>query len=396
MNTDDPLPNPFAPPAEGDTFSGEGQAGAGAAENEPGTPSTVRPFTMWAPSQFLTYQTDPSAALLGDGFVEKGEWTSVVGVGGLGKTRLVLWLLICQMLGRMWCGLKTGGSPQKAAIFSTENGLRRWKSDLEKLLTPLAEAERAVVEANLRILALTPDEEGDLCLGNLETRARLKVTLDGLKPGIAVFDPMADMIDGDESKTPDMVATLRHLRIIVRPACPDAAVIVVHHARTGSANVKMAGSLFEAGNFGRGSKALYSRVRCELQLAPASRDDANRLVLACGKANNCEKFKPRGINFDPQTYQYAVDPSFDYDRWLEDVDGKRRDQELSVADVVRVVEELAPAGAETATGEIAARLVSDDVSRRTIDRRLQEAEEGGYLASPRKGKWKLGARRLKS
>ncbi|PAW67996.1 MAG: hypothetical protein B9S34_03780 [Opitutia bacterium Tous-C1TDCM] len=213
---------------------------------------------MWAPSQFLAHKNDPSAVLLGDGYVEKGEWTSFVGVGGLGKTRMVLWLLVRQMLGKPWCGLETRGGPQKAVIFSTENGIRRWKTDLGKIMASLDEAERAVVEANLRILALTSDEDGDLCMGNPETRARLKLTLAGLEPGFAVFHPMADMIEGDESKTPDMVATLRHLRNIIRSACPNAAVILVHHARTGSANVKMAGSMFEAGNFGRGAKALPS------------------------------------------------------------------------------------------------------------------------------------------
>ncbi len=397
------LEDPFAPPA-GPLVADvdpETEAAALAGATPPDGEAearTVKPFPLWAPSQFLAYAPDPSACLLGAGYLERGEWTSLVGIGGLGKTRLALWLVVCQLTGREWCGLPTAGEPQRTIFLSGENGVRRWKTDLEKIFATLTEAEAARVEANLRVMALTADDDGDLCLGNPDTRARLIATLKERQAGIVVLDPFADLVDGDENKTPDVVMTLRHLRTITRSACPAAAVLIIHHARTGAANVAQAGDLYSAGNFGRGSKALYSRVRCELQLAPAARGDPNRLVLSCGKANNCEKFSTRGLVFDPETFTYDVDESFDFDAWRNDVAGKRTEPSVSVAEVVAVVRELAPVtGNETTSKAVHDALAHTGATLRTVQRRLGAALEAGYVREGKsRGKWKLGAKPLKA
>ena len=354
------------------------------------------PFTVWTPAQFAAYTPSPDDCLLGDGFIERGEWTSLVGVGGLGKTRLALNLAIAQMTGKAWCGIDTHGEPQKTIFLSSENGVRRWKGDLERIGGTFTGAETDTVEMNLRILALMPDDDGDLCLGNPETFTRLGVTLSTEKPGIVVFDPFADMIEGDENKAVDVIATLRALRSLTRKACPTAAILIIHHARTGASNVAQAGDNFSAGNFGRGSKALYSRVRCELQLAPRDRDNPNRLVLACGKSNNSVKFAPKGIDFDPVTFTYYVDDSFDVDAWRNDVSGQRKDSAVCVADVVEIVKEKCPVpGDETTTSDVFEVLKDSGSKMRTVQRVLGEAVHQGYLRKGKKrGKWKLGAKPL--
>lgn len=358
--------------------------------------SKVKPFTLWAPSQFLAYVPDPSACLLGTGYLELGQWTSLIGIGGLGKTRLALWMVICQVLNRQWCGLPTGGVPQKSVILSTENGLRRWKEDLSRIKTSLSDAELALVEANVRILAMVDEEDGDLCLGNLENIARLKLTLQLSTPGIVVLDPFADMMDGDENKTSDLVATITTLRSITRSSCPKAAILIIHHGRTGSANVAQAGDNFNAGNFGRGAKALYSKVRCELQLAPEDRDNPNRLVLACGKANDTVKFSPRCLVFDEQDFTYAIDPTFDIDAWRDDVAGKRKKTTLSIADVVSAVAEKCPfSGDEIDTKTVFAFFEGSGVPERTLQHYIKLAIDDGYLRRGKK-RWsiKLGAKPL--
>lgn len=341
-----------------------------------------RTFVMWSPSQFLAFAEDPSACLLGDGYLEKGQWTSFVGVGGLGKTRLVLWLVISQILSLEWCGLKVAGAPQKVAIFSTENGIKRWKKDLMMIFKALTPDQQAAVESNLRILALTPDEPGDLNLGDEEVRGCLRNTLTALTPGIVVFDPLSDMLDGDENKTCDMKKSLGLLRGVTRQACPTAAVIVIHHARSGAQNISQAGSNFNAGNFGRGSKALYSSVRCEIQLVPRDDKDETKLVVMCGKANDVPKFAPRAITFDPSTYRYSVEEDFDIDGWRDDVNGHRRKEAgVTIGELVAAVRELTAATSEDASmAQIVESLSYAGASRRTIQRVVKDAVTKGVSA----------------
>lgn len=359
----------------------------------------VKPLTLWSPSKFLAYEVDPSSILLEGGIVEKGEWTSLLGIGGLGKSRLALALCIAQLTGQKWCGLTTGGAPATTLFLSTENGIRRWKTDLDCMFKKLTEAQREVVENNLRCLAITPEEDADLNLGNSDARKRLQVTLEQSQPGFVVLDPFADMVDGDENKAQDVGDTLRTLRQIFHSAAPRAAVLIIHHARTGASNVAQAGDNYSAGNFGRGSKTLYSRVRAEIQLSPGDRDDPNRLVLACGKSNNAPKFATRGIIFDPETFSYSVDPAFDVEDWRNDVSGKRTNKSVSIEDVVLAVKEACPhPGDSVKSGQLVQSVI--DVrggSRKTVFNRLSEAVEAGYLRKAKGfGYYALGSKPLKA
>jgi hypothetical protein len=357
----------------------------------------IRPLTVWAPSQFLAHTLPDDASLLGDGLIERGELASFLGVGGLGKSRLTLWFALCWIAGREWCGLPTAGGPGRVLILCTENGLRRWQTDLSKMLATFTDDERDAVEKHLRGLALVPGEEADMNLGDAASCARLRETLKAQAPDLLIFDPFADMLAGDENSTECMVATLRTLRGILTASAPRAAVILVHHARTGAANVAQAGDGFSAGNFARGSKALYSRVRAELQLAPGDRDDPTKLVLACGKASNCAPFAPRGLVFDAETFTYQVDPSFSVEGWRSDVAGKRTGKACSVAEVVAVVREHCQLPGDC----VKAGMISDAVreatgaSVRTIRDRLRDAVKAGYLrAGEVKGSYRLGSKPL--
>lgn len=370
---------------------------AGEQEAPPIEAKGPRPFSVWAPSQFLAFKPPEGAIVLGDSILERGKWTSFVGVGGLGKTRLVLWLAVCQIRGRAWCGLDVHGKPLRWLLLSTENGLRRWQTDLAAMLAGLSQEDCDLIEANIRILALSDDEDGDLNAGSPEAMARLAVTLREHKPDVIGFDPFADMIDGDENKTEDVVRTCRTLRQIVRREAPAAAVLLIHHARTGSANVAQAGDNFSAGNFGRGAKALYSMVRAEIQLAPGDRDDSNKLVLACGKNSDGPKFPARGVIFDAPTCSYQLDPAFSLEDWRADVTGQRSGKSCTITDAVDAVRELAPmAGTEAKTVDIV-RLMEDATGAkiRTCKDRLADALDSGHLLrGSRTGFYRLGTKPL--
>ena len=355
-----------------------------------------QPYTVWKPSQFVAYTPPADSVILGDSVLERGKWASLVGVGGLGKTRLALWLAICQIIGQDWCGLTVLGKPLRWIILSTETGLRRWKTDLSAMLASIDDLKKATIDENLLILALTDEEEADLNTGNVEVTRRLEATLHDNKPDVVVFDPFADMVDGDENKTEDVIRTLRTLRRIVRKEVPSAAVLVIHHGRTGAVNVVQAGDNYNAGNFGRGAKALFSMVRAEIQLAPGDRDDANKIVLLCGKNSDGPKFEPRGIIFNPVCRSYNDDPEFNFEAWRADVNGKRTGKVCTVADAVEAVRQLAPVtGTEAKTGDIV-RGIKDSTGAgvRTCKDRLSEAVKDGYLQNPRRGFYRLGPKPL--
>ena len=342
----------------------------------------AKPFAVWSPGQFARYVADPNANLLGEGFLQKGELMSFVGAGGLGKTRLITYLAIQHIKQRPWCGLETKGGPIKWLLLSTESGLRRWKEDLQVMLQSATTDEANLIEKNFRALAITAEDDCDLNLGVETNLRRLKLTLAEENPGVVVFDPFADMIDGDENVAQDVGRSLRTLRKILHTHAPRAAYILVHHARTGAANVAQAGDNFNSGNFARGSKALYSKVRCEIQLAPADRDNPNVLLLCCGKSNDCKKFETRGIIFDPEKFSYAVNDDFDLQNWRADVSGKRTECIIPIAEVAATVRELVTAnsGCEVSTAAITTALNErNSCSAKTVIRRLHAAVKIGVL-----------------
>jgi hypothetical protein len=101
----------------------------------------IKPLNIWRPSQFLAWVEPPGSHLLLPAYLTKGELTTLIGQGGLGKSRLALWLAICQILGRPWCGIQTGGDPMKWLFLSDENGIARIKEDLEGMFSTLLSPE---------------------------------------------------------------------------------------------------------------------------------------------------------------------------------------------------------------------------------------------------------------
>jgi hypothetical protein len=129
-------------------------------------------------------------------------------------------------------------------------------------------------------------------------------------------------------------------------------------------------------------------ARCQLNLMPGKSDDDTKLVLACGKSNNCERFKTRGLNFDPYSFAYSVDPDFDADIWLADVEGRRRPSGAlgTVQDVVQAVQ-----SGYSETRPLVECLMRDcSLSKRTAENLIQKTSERGGIVRIARGRWTLG------
>jgi hypothetical protein len=350
--------------------------------------AAITPLTVWRPSQFLAWEEPPGSHYLLPAFVTRGQLTTVIGQGGLGKSRLAgLWLPVCQITGREWCGLPTGGSPQRWLVLGDENSLGRIKTDLSKIIENLSPNEKALVEEHLRIQAIRGIEDTDLGLGDLVTRARIRVTIEAERPGGVIVDPLGNFASGDISKPHEMKETVRLLTSTVWSAAPEAAVVVLHHARTGRTNIAQ-GVGWDAANFATGGKTLFAAARCQINLMPGQADDDTRLVLSCAKANNCERFAPRGLIFEPISFVYRVDPDFDVDLWQAQVEGRARaGQSLcTIADVVAAVRD-----GYSKTKDLVAHLTDAcAVSKRTVERLVQAAAQKQAIKPLTRGNFILG------
>lgn len=346
-------------------------------------------YTVWTPAAFRAYQPPPNLNLLGDGYLRRRQLTTLIGPPGVGKSRLSLWLGCCHICGRSTFGLEAANSPAKWLFFGNENDPLRQKTDLDWFYRNLTAEEQAKVDNNLFLHVLEKPDDGIITLADPEAFAKLCSTLKEVQPDVVVFDPWGNMIEGNENDNEEIRRTLKALFRAIGTNCPEAAILVIHHARTGKSTAMEAGNNFSGGSLGRGSKALVSAARCELALWPGHSEDSSKLVLTCEKANNVKKFEPKGLNFENGIY--TEDHGFSVEAWKDDIDGNRTSKTLTVADLIQIIKQ----GVHK-SGEIVAACEKEfGASKATVTRRLAEGVEKGYIAKTQPlGSYTLGPKAI--
>jgi len=348
-------------------------------------PLASRPFTLWRPSQFMAWQEPTGSHLLLPAYITLAELTAIVGQAGVGKTRLILWLAICQILTRDWCGLVTGGDPARWLIMSDENSISRLKRDLTAMLANFTAAEQARVDDHLLLHAIVEEDDGNLWLGDPMIRSRLVATLQSANPSAVIFDPLANLAPEDPSKPAGMKDTIRLVSDILRRSAPRAARILVHHARPGRQNI-LGGVGFDSSAYASGGKALVASARCQINVMPGSEEDPAKLVVSCGKINNCEPFGTRGVIFNQTTFAFSVDETFDLDQWRADVEGKSKTAHCTTKDVVLAVNQ-----GWRKTADLAERLAeTTSAKQRTIERAISRAVKANAIMTEAHGLYMLG------
>jgi hypothetical protein len=120
-------------------------------------------------------------------------------------------------------------------------------------------------------------------------------------------------------------------------------------------------------------------------------------VLACGKSNNAEKFKTRGIVFDQSQYAYVIDPTFDLEKWRADVAGKSKGvntpsvTEKDIVIALQDAEKTHPAGVPTGVLVEAVCEITGSAER-TVKRAISVAVDAGYVIRDMRGKYTVGFR----
>ena len=303
----------------------------------------LEPLSIRQPFDIIAMEFDDSDFLLKNGYLSKGDPLAICGAAGIGKSRLILQLLIAIITGRDFLGWPTSGKGSRWLLLQTENVCRRLKSDLWAMFSILSAQEKQLVHDNLFIHTL---ETGDDCFLHLnipENQERVAKLIDLYHPDGVVFDVLRDVSVDDLSADHGMQDTLAVISRLVRKKNPHCIPLIVHHARTGKAGHASATG-FDRGSFGRNSKVLIGWVRAQINVAPYNPDDNEVLIIASAKCNNAPEFAPFAVRLDFKTMSYEPDDSIDIEEWKESLangsSGKSKKKQVSADDVLALVPQL--------------------------------------------------------
>lgn len=290
-------------------------------------PKRTTTLTLRTVSELRAMKFDDSDCYLGDRMLAAGQPTSFLGPGGIGKSRMVLQLAACCILGRSFLDLETHAAGKKWLVLQTENSNRRIRSDLERLIKGLEldDAEIRALDRALVFHTIEREDDAFLDLGEPSILENVQSAIFDTTPDFVVLDPLNTFTSGDLNSDRDCRAVLMAISQAVKKGNPDRVAFVVHHSLTGKAGASRAVG-WDRGSYGRNSKVLHAWVRSQWNLAPADPDDETRLILACGKNNNGKPFPDRGVRFDDGAGIYRPDEDFNPESYREAIgaESKRR------------------------------------------------------------------------
>jgi hypothetical protein len=294
-----------------------------------------------SPAEILKMPRNPCANFLGDRLLGVALSLVLAGIGGIGKSRLLLQLLVAFILERDWCGLETHNTKGKPwMLIQTQNGNARLQDDLAPI-KKYAGDDWPLVDKNLIIHTLETDRDLMLHLNDQRNIADLERAIRHHDPIGVAFDPLNEISIGDLSKDVDMMVTCDAIGRVSRAGNPERAIIVATHALTGLAGMRKAFG-FEAAGFGRNSKVLHSWTRAFVNVIPAI-EDYTTLVLTCGKNNNGKIFAPIAIHL-PESGIYDVDADFDIAAFREQIETGPKKRTTYSADIVAEMDWPEPEG----------------------------------------------------
>ncbi|HEX7860311.1 MAG TPA: AAA family ATPase [Verrucomicrobiae bacterium] len=282
--------------------------------------SSPAPFTVRSAAELITEPMAESDNLLGDRLLARGQSLTLLGAGGIGKSRLLLQLAACCITGRPFVSLPVHQPNLKWLIFQAENSKRRLQDDLRRLRDWLGEEDWQRVAERLFIHTVEGEQDCFVQLDQHGVRQRLGDVIERFDPDVVCFDPLNCFGIGDLNRDSDMRATCLAITQLAatgrdgKDGRPPRATIVLHHALTGKAGAARATGI-ERSSFGRNSKLLQAWTRGQINLAPANANDNMRLVLSCGKCSNGEEFAPFAIRLKADSMIYEAEPEFDHAAW---------------------------------------------------------------------------------
>jgi hypothetical protein len=338
-------------------------------------PQDLGRLTIRNIDEIMGMEHDETDFLLGNGYLTRGERTAICGMGGVGKSRLVMQLAMCCRTGRDFIGWETRATDTRWLFLQTENSTRRLQSELHRMLSAFTPEDQDIIKAGLFLHTLEGDHDSYLALGDLDNRHRLAAAIEEQQPDIVVFDPLRDFAADDLNTDKGMSETLMLLQRLVAAGDPTRVPLIIHHAGTGRAGIqKVMG--FDRSSFSRNSKVLHGWTRAVINVAPIRPDDNAVLVVASGKCNNATEFTPFCIRLNPDTMTYTMAEDIDLEEWQDRVSGeggKGKDHEPeALLELVTPLERVPKI-------ELQERARKEGISRRDFQDLLEDLLEHGEL-----------------
>lgn len=293
--------------------------------------------------QVLNLEFPTNDNLLDDRALALGELSALIGPGGIGKSAMAFDLAVSMIMGWDWAGMQTHGAGKRWLFFQTENNARRLKSNFDALTRGKTIEDIRYISDRLITIAPLTELDTHVTLSDIEVIQRMRAEVELYKPEIIVFDPLIDFFAGDnENDAMHMRETLNAMRFICRAALHAVCPLTIHHSRVGEAANR--GSVgMDAGAYGRGSKALYSAVRSQINISKGDEEEeCPVLIVSHAKANNGARFTARAVKLDPGSMTYPLDHSFDIDQWREELakgKGKGRPARLDESAILCCLED---------------------------------------------------------
>lgn len=356
---------------------------------ESGRPKRTTTLSLRTVAELRSMTFDDSDCYLGDRMLAAGQATSFLGPGGIGKSRMVLQLAVCCILGMPFLGLETRARGRRWLILQTENSNRRLRADLERLIRGLELGEESLRLLNRGLMFHTLEQDHDalLDLGDPETADDVAAAVHDTDPDIVVLDPLNTFTSGDLNSDRDCRAVITAISRLVKRGRPDRVPFVVHHSLTGKAGASKAVG-WDRGSYGRNSKVLHAWVRSQWNLAPADADDETRLILACGKNNNGRPFDEIGVVYDEESGIYRVDEDFDGATYRASLGAEGGMRKKGAA---WTIEDVAThlGGEWTRTGPLQRRVCEESgMSRAQFYRLWQALKETSRVTENERGEWR--------
>jgi len=273
-------------------------------------------FTVRSWGEVLDTELPPKRYFMGELFA-CGQVQAVFGQGGLGKSRVGTNIARNQVLGLPFLGMTTGCEPLRHLFVGSENDFHRWQVDARCMTRGLTASERQKLVNHIRMTTLEHADDCFISLADERNVMKWRDTLKSWPPDVLWVDPWGDVLEG-EGFDRDVRSTISTLRKLAGAVNPDCGIVILAHSRTGAANIAQATG-FDAANFGKDSKALFSSCRAVVNIAPFDQTDTPDLVWAPAKNNNARLPEKLRIRLNPDTMTYdAVEP-LDVEAWQAEV-----------------------------------------------------------------------------